>query len=224
MICPKCKCEFREGFYTCSTCEVDLISIPVENDDMPPKNKFLAIRSLFFTSVRISAIIITAELMLFLLLVLIKNFFDITSFFDNSYVMALWINGLIIPTFLLIYKVDIHLYEVGMNLSLILNNVFLASVIFGAIIGMLFILTSWISEDNAIVLIIFTVMVGGFIFLSFLNISNRIDDFKDYIGTATSYKELEVRKFMLFYPGILTLATIVTLYRSLRNRFFRAKK
>jgi len=31
MICPKCKSEFREGFYRCSSCHIDLVTeLPAE--------------------------------------------------------------------------------------------------------------------------------------------------------------------------------------------------
>jgi len=32
MICPKCKSEYRDGFYRCSSCDVDLVSeLPSES-------------------------------------------------------------------------------------------------------------------------------------------------------------------------------------------------
>jgi hypothetical protein len=35
MFCPKCKAEYREGFYRCADCEIDLV------DELPPEAKQL---------------------------------------------------------------------------------------------------------------------------------------------------------------------------------------
>ena len=33
MICPQCQGEYREGFTTCSTCEIPLVPSPENSDD-----------------------------------------------------------------------------------------------------------------------------------------------------------------------------------------------
>lgn len=41
MFCPKCKCEFREGFTMCSTCGVSLVEIlPFEKQEKPSKVEY----------------------------------------------------------------------------------------------------------------------------------------------------------------------------------------
>lgn len=36
MFCPKCKAEYREGFFICADCKVDLVSeLPPEPEDSP---------------------------------------------------------------------------------------------------------------------------------------------------------------------------------------------
>lgn len=36
IICPKCKCEYQEGYTVCSDCECELVDIPeVDNEDTP---------------------------------------------------------------------------------------------------------------------------------------------------------------------------------------------
>ena len=40
LICPKCKCEYREGYTICNSCECELIEIPkVVEEDMLVKEK-----------------------------------------------------------------------------------------------------------------------------------------------------------------------------------------
>lgn len=39
MICPKCKAEYREGFYVCSDCELPLVT-ELSKDDAVIRNEF----------------------------------------------------------------------------------------------------------------------------------------------------------------------------------------
>jgi hypothetical protein len=40
MFCPKCKCEYREGFTTCSDCNISLVeSLPLKKQGKPIKEK-----------------------------------------------------------------------------------------------------------------------------------------------------------------------------------------
>ena len=45
MFCPKCKAEYREGFYTCADCNVDLVK------ELPPEKKpeFVDYEEVLFT-------------------------------------------------------------------------------------------------------------------------------------------------------------------------------
>ena len=37
MFCPKCKAEYREGFYRCADCDIDLVyELPMPSSDEPP--------------------------------------------------------------------------------------------------------------------------------------------------------------------------------------------
>jgi hypothetical protein len=41
MFCPICKCEFREGFTTCSDCNVSLVeALPIETQEKPSKTNY----------------------------------------------------------------------------------------------------------------------------------------------------------------------------------------
>ena len=63
LICPKCKCEYQEGYTVCSDCECELIEIPkVAEEDIPvkkvSKNSRLLGKLLIFGVVFVIGIII----------------------------------------------------------------------------------------------------------------------------------------------------------------------
>lgn len=39
LICPKCKCEYQEGYTVCSDCECELVDMPKVDDEGTPINK-----------------------------------------------------------------------------------------------------------------------------------------------------------------------------------------
>ncbi|HDQ03958.1 MAG TPA: hypothetical protein ENN23_05220 [Deltaproteobacteria bacterium] len=48
MFCPKCKSEYREGFYKCADCGVDLVDyLPEEHMDDPSDIEFVEVYSTY---------------------------------------------------------------------------------------------------------------------------------------------------------------------------------
>jgi hypothetical protein len=39
LICPKCKCEYQEGYTVCSDCECELVEVPEFDDEDTPGSK-----------------------------------------------------------------------------------------------------------------------------------------------------------------------------------------
>jgi hypothetical protein len=60
LICPKCKCEYQEGYTVCSDCECELVDEPKTDDEDMPNNKDSKVsgKLLIFGAVFIIGIII----------------------------------------------------------------------------------------------------------------------------------------------------------------------
>lgn len=63
LVCPKCKCEYEEGYTVCNDCNCELVHVPEANDENVPDKKMpkvigLAGRTLIFGAIFVIGIII----------------------------------------------------------------------------------------------------------------------------------------------------------------------
>ena len=60
LVCPKCKCEYEEGYKVCSDCNCKLVHVPEANDANVPTKKIIGLtgRTLILGAIFVIGIII----------------------------------------------------------------------------------------------------------------------------------------------------------------------